>query len=140
MTTYNMYNYLTTMVADYTGVTLNVAPHNVLYEKPNKNQIIHEYDDDSVDVVSLTSTNYFDVTLQWDGIPEEDAGKIFDLYVDTNKANGSENTFYWEHVDGYTYVVRFMCDISRGFTHELMAGGLRSISQITLRVEGRKAV
>lgn len=135
-----MYDYLTTVVADYTTTTLDIVPDDILNEIPIKNQILHEYDDESLDVVSLTTSNYFTVTLQWNQISAVDAGKIFDMYTDTSKANGSDKTFYWEHVDGYTYVVRFIGDISRTFSYELMVSNLRSIGSITLRVEGRKAV
>jgi len=133
-----MYDYLSDVVADYTVVELSVTPHVVLSAMGDKTQQIHSFDDGSVGVVSLSDTSYFEVTLQWARIPESDAGTILDLWHDSAKANGRENTFYWQHpTDGHTYVARFMGPLSRQLKAEFGSTDM-AIPSITLRIEGRK--
>jgi len=134
---YEIYNYVADLVADYTTV-LNVKPRKILTETADKKQKLYEYDDGSIDVVSYSDTIFFNVTLQWDSIPEAEAGLILDLYVDTSKANGRAKTFYITLPDTKTYTVRFLGPLQRAVTPNLMAASRRGIAQVTLRVEGRK--
>ena len=131
-----MADYLPTKTADYTSTTLSITPQNTLEERGVKKQKKHEFDDGSISVVNLSVADFFTVTLQWDIVSNEDAGTIMDFWQDVGKANGSEQTFYWEHpTDGNTYVVRFMSPLSR--TRQVKFGGqYQQINQVTLRVEG----
>ena len=133
-----IYDYVSSLAADYTTADLLVTPQRILTETIDKKQKIHEYDDGSIDVVTFSDVAYFNLTLQWVSISESDAGTIFDFYAAAAKANGRERTFYFKHPDGYTYTVRFLGPLSRVYTHGSMAGGRREISQVTLRVEGYK--
>lgn len=130
-----MADYLPTKTADYTATTLSITPQETLEEQGQKKQKAHEFDDGALSVVNLSSANYFKVTLQWNIISDTDAWVILDFWQDSAKANGRENTFYWEHpTDGNTYVVRFMSSLSR--TREAGLVGYQQVSQVTLRVEG----
>ena len=133
-----MYDYLLVKTPDYGGI-FDIAPQVVLTEKVSKSQAVHEYDSGNVDVVSFSDDPIFLVTLQWEALSEADAGTIFALYTDSGKANAQENTFYWKHIDGHTYVVRFAGPLSRSYKVNTHPSGWRSIDQITLRVEGKKA-
>jgi len=134
---YEIYNYVSSLAADYATV-LNVKPHKILTETADKKQILHEYDNGSIDVVSYSDTSFFNITLQWDSITEAEAGLIMDYYVSASKANGRARTFYITLPDGYTYVVRFLGPLQRVVTPNLMAASRRGIAQVTLRVEGKK--
>lgn len=131
-----MYDYLSDKTAD-NNETLSVAPQNVMSEVGQLNQKIHEFDDGSVEVVEISSNNYFNVTLQWTISSESDAGTIMDFWHNSGKGNGRAETFYWDHpTDGHTYVVRFLEKLTR-----VRKAGLPNyleVSQVKLRVEGRK--
>ena len=132
-----MADYLPGAMADY-NYTLNVTPQAVLPQEGDRKQVVHEYDDGTVAVVTLASQSQFNIRLQWDLIPDADASIILDLYHDPNKANGRAYTFYSHHpIDERDYVVRFMTQL----TQTLQAGlaGYRENPQITLRVEGVKS-
>jgi len=133
-----IYDYVSSLAADYTTTELSVTPQRVMTEVADKKQVMHEYDSGSMDVVTFSDTAYFNITLMWTSISESDAGTIFDLYNDTAKANGRENTFYFQHPDGHTYTCRFTGPLPRNYTPNLFAGGRRGINTLTLRVEGRK--
>ena len=134
-----MYDYLSDTVADYTTTTLSVTCQVELKETGNKTQVYHKFDDGSISVSTLSDSSYFDADLQWpNGISKSDAGTIMDFWHDANKANGGENTIYWEHpVDGHTYIIRFMGPLTRkwvaGFTNHMQ------IPAVPVRIEGRKA-
>jgi hypothetical protein len=133
-----MYDYLSDLVADYTTTELTVAPQQVITERGDKSQVVHKFDDGSVAVVSISDDNYFTVTLVWDMISKSDAGTIIDLWHDSSKANGRENTFYWDHpTDGHTYTVRFMDPLTR--VQKAETPNYMEVSEVKLRVEGRKA-
>lgn len=134
---YEIYTYVSDLVADYTTI-LDITPQKVLTETVDKKQKIHEYDSGAVDVVNISNTLYCDITLQWDIVTEAEAGLILDYYADTAKANARAKTFYITLPDAKTYTVRFLGPLVRVVTPGLMAGGYRSISQLRLRVEGRK--
>lgn len=138
MAAMEMYDYVGDRVADYTATELTVTPQKVLTESGDKGQVVHQFDDLSVSVVSLSDSSSFTVTLQWDLITPEEAGTIVDLWHDASKANGRERTFYWPHPrDGHTYVVRFLEPLQRAYRHNFAAH--QQITQIKLKVEGRKA-
>jgi hypothetical protein len=131
-----MYNYLDTITADYTTETLNISPQQVMKIPGTKAQVVHKCDDGSVSVVSESDTSAFQVQCQWNHISETDHATIMDFYHDSSKANGMENTFKWLHpVDGYTYVVRFLTDLSSRHYPYPWPG----IQTITLAVEGVSA-
>lgn len=133
----DMANYLDVKVADYTTVELSVTPDNVMTEEGKKNQIIHEFDDGTVNVVTL-SDSYFTVTLQWGLISSSDKDSILDMFHSETKANGMARTFYWQHpIDGHTYVVRFMSELNISVEEEKV--NVYTISTTKLRVEGKKA-
>lgn len=133
----SMADYINSVVADYTTTELSVTPQKTMEETPNRNQIVHEADDGSISVVSLSDSVFFNVSLQWPVVANADSDIIIDFWSDTAKGNGMARTFYWQHpLDGYTYTVRFL-DMPKKTT----TGGMithKSISQINLRVEGVK--
>ena len=131
-----MYNYLGTITADYTTETLNIAPQKIMKVPGKKAQSVLECDDGSVSVVSESETSYFQVQCQWDHLSETDHATIMDFWHNSSKANGMENTFKWDHpTDGYTYVVRFLTDLSSKHYPHPYPG----ITLITLSVEGVSA-
>lgn len=132
-----MYDYLSTISADYSTTTLSVEPSNVLMEIGDKSQVINIGDDGSEERISLVDTPMFNVTLQWDAISSSDAGTVLDFYLDASKGNGQARSFKWEHpTDGHTYVVRFAGPIKRKYRAGFSVHGIESI---TLRVLGRIA-
>ncbi len=133
-----MYRYLSAVTADYTSTEIDIVPQETLTELLEKKQVMHEYDDGSIDVVSFSDSVFFTVTLQWDTIVEEDAAIIFDFYASSTKANGIERTFYITLPDGYTYTARFLKPLKRISTADLLGAGRQGIAQTTLRIEGNK--
>ena len=130
-----MHNYLPTKAADYTAVTLSVAPQTVMTEEGHRNQAVHEFDDGSVGVVGISSQSYFNVTLQWDYLDAADSAAILDYWHNASKGAGMLRTFYWKHpIDGYEYTVRFMSNMRKKYQTGIMQG----IESVTLRVEGVK--
>lgn len=140
MAAQEIYDYVSSLAADYTTVELSVTPQKILTEIADKKQSIHEYDDGSIDVVSFSDTSYFTITLLWTAITAVDAGTIFALYNNSSQANGRENTFYFHHPDGHIYTVRFMGPLKRSYSTNLFAAGRLAIDTVTLRVEGFKPV
>lgn len=139
----SMSDYLSSLTADYTDSTLSVSPQKTMTEAADKNQIVHEADDGTVAVASLSNQTWFTVTLQWEIISTSDSNTILDFWAGANKGNGRERTFYWEHPtekDGegnaMIYTVRFLEPINRVYTAGLV--NHRKISQTKLRVEGVK--
>jgi hypothetical protein len=134
-----MYDYLSTVTPTYTATILSVTPQMVLPATGKKSQVLHEFDDGSIGVISKSSSSYFDVSLQWDILISSDAGIIMDFWHDTNKANGMENSFYWQHpADGHTYVAHFMGPLTTVYTQGRGAD-YKEVQQIELRIIGRKA-
>ena len=133
----NMSDYLPTLTADY-NYTLNIAPHLIMPEEGRKKQIIYEYDDGSITVATLSNIAQFDIILQWNWLTYTDAGTIKDLWHNTSKANGSENTFYFYHpIDAKEYVVRFLEGLTT--VHNTNKPNAEEVQQIKLRVHGVKA-
>ena len=132
-----MADYLPVKTADY-NYTLNITPQRVMPEEGDKKQVVHEYDDGDISVVTVSNASRFDITVQWTALDFADAGTIMDLWHDNNKANGRARTFYWQHpLETNVYVVRFMQPLTR-----VDAAGLpghKEIQRIRLRVEGKQA-
>jgi len=133
-----MYNYVLAVAADYTTTEINIPLQRVFIETVDKKQVIHEYDDGSIEVVSFSDVAYFNVTLQWPTITAANAAIFLDFYADTLKANARARTFYITLPDIHVYTVRFLNPLNRSTTPSLMAGGRKEITQVKLRVEGKK--
>lgn len=133
-----IYDYVSDLEADYTTTELTLSPQRVFTETVNKKQTIQEYDSGAIDVVTMSDTAYFNLVIQWTAITKSDAGTILDFYADTAKANGRARTFYYHHPDGHIYTVRFLEPLSRVYEPGNFAGGYLAVSQLKLRVEGRK--
>lgn len=133
-----MRDYLSNVVADYTSTELSVSPQQTLIEKGSLgNQIVHEADDNSEQVITLSSDSEFIVTLQWTAISEADAGTIFDFFHDNSKAKGFARSFYWQHPkDGHTYTVKFRSELERRYRTQLH--NYQEIAQVKLKVIGYK--
>jgi len=126
-----------TKVADYTTTELSVVPQKILVEDGQKNQIIHEFDDGAIRVVTLSDI-FFNVTLQWTYITESEKDIIVDMYYNSSKSNGSVNTFYWPHPkETSTYVARFMTNPVVQNESDKPFGFV--IPEVKMRIEGVKA-
>lgn len=127
-----MYDYLSSKTADYTATTLNINPQGIMVESGEFNQIKHEMDDNTDEVITVSDTPYFEVELQWTNISNEDAGTIIDFFFDTAKGKGMARSFQWAHIDGHTYVVKFASAVSR----ELSNPNRQKITSVKLKVIG----
>lgn len=133
-----MYDYLSDTTADYTTTELSIKPQNVLPHNGSKQQIYHRFDSGKRVVVSLSDNSFFEPVVDWGIQTPEDAGTILDMYHDTAKANGGENTFYWVHPkDGHTYVARFLEPPVKEYDAKF-PNHIR-INPTRLSIEGRKA-
>ena len=113
--------------------TLSITPQQTLIERGAKNQKIHIADDGTEERVNKSSDTQFYFVLRWNRLTAEDAGTIWDIWCDPTKANGSLNSFKWQHpTDGHVYVVRFQGDIER----TLQRAQIFSFASITLKVLG----
>ena len=135
-----LYDYLEVVAPDI-DVTLgagsyNVRPQGVIFESGAKNQVINQGDDDSEEIITLSSGKNFRVRLQWETITESEAGTLMDFYWDEAKGDCRANTFKWQHpYDGHTYVVRYDCDFER----RRRAHDIYGILDVTFRVLGKIA-
>ena len=131
-----MADYLPFKVADY-EYTLNIRPQVSMTHTGAKTQDIHEYDDGTLAIITLSEQSRFEIKVQWNLLTHSEASIILDLYHDYYKANGFANTFYfYHHIDEKIYVVRFMTPLTQVFRAGLV--GYRENPTITLRVEGVK--
>jgi len=131
-----MYNYLSTVTPDYTAETLDIAPHKSIPGSGLKNQVLHDMDDGTMAVISVSDNSSFTVELKWDYLTTADHATLLDLYHNTSKANGSERTFPWINpVDEKRYTARFIGVL----TSETTNYGLITASA-TLRIEGKYLV
>lgn len=127
-------DYLSSVTADYSYM-LDLPCAVSLPKTGNKNQIIHEFDDGSVGVASMSDNSWYDVVIEFDVLTEAEADELFELYNNPVYANGSERTFYWQHPsDGNIYTVRFMSPVEIVERHD--KGPYFEASAIQLRVEG----
>jgi hypothetical protein len=130
-----VYRYLDEVDADYTTTPLSVTPTTILPQTGDKTQVVHEFDDGSVSVVGISTSNFFTVQLQWDYISAADHATLMDFWHNETKGAGRRRTFYWLHpVDGYTYTVRFMTPLTMVYK----PAGWIGVETVTLRVEGVK--
>lgn len=131
-----MHNYLSTKTADYVSTIFSVTPQKIMPEQGDKEQIVHQFHDGTIEIVSLSDQSYFDVTVEWEFLNSTDEATVLDFWHDTNKGNGRQRTFYFEHpTDGYTYVARFL----QPLTKVRKRGSLVGYRSITLRIDGVKA-
>lgn len=107
-----IYDYVSVAVPDY-DYTLTIEAQGVLRESAIKNQVLHRADNYNREVVSLNIGAMWFVEWDWAILTEAESGTVFDLYHDSDKANGRANSFKWDAHDGHTYVVAFDCDLSR---------------------------
>ncbi len=129
-----MASFLPEKTADYKYV-LDIPPQDILPEQSKKKQIRREFDDGSEAIITLSSSSQFTITVQWNILSQEDASYILDLWHDTSKANGMENTFYWKHpVEDNLYVVRFIEPLTR--VDVAKKPNYKEIDQIKLKVLG----
>ena len=129
-----MHNYLSDVTANY-FYTLDIPNQVTMPITGKKSQVIHEFDDGSVVVVGLSSQSFYDVGVEWKYIRESNKAIIMELWNNPIKADGMRRTFYWKNpVDEHLYTVRFLSDL----TNIYRPGIIRSISTVTLRVEGNK--
>lgn len=127
-----LYDYMSDMTADH-NYTLSVDPQAVLTENIFKNQVIVKADDGSEEILSFSSDPIPYLDIRYDILDESDAGTVYDYYMDTAKGDGVLYSFYFDHPDNHTYVVRFDGNISRQ-KRPTMFG----FNAIRLRVLGRK--
>ena len=128
-----MHNYLSNTTPDYTGETLDIIPHTILDITGSKSQILYTFKDESHAVKSISDQSYFDITLQWEYLSDDDYDTIMDLWHNVNKANGFERTFSWVNpVDDITYTARFMSE----FILEYIVRGIKQAYGVALRIEG----
>lgn len=106
MSASEIYDFVSLATPDYNYV-LVIKAQGTLTEDGGKNQVVHLADDDSEEIITLSSSSVFYVSWDWGTLSESNAGTIFDLYHDPTKANGMANSFKWLSHDGHTYVVRF---------------------------------
>ncbi|MGD9504568.1 MAG: hypothetical protein AB7W37_06635 [Syntrophobacteraceae bacterium] len=131
-----MYDYLPDAVPDYSGETLDVSPTGEMTEAGKFNQVVHLSDGGGRKIVTLDSAPIFTVTIQWEGLTADDAGRIFDFYFHPAKAFGMARSFRWAHPsDGHVYVVRFATELSR----KLSGAPRHEIGELELSVIGRIA-
>lgn len=142
-----MENYLSVVEADY-NYNLILRNQNVMPEYGEKKQIIHRFDDGGISVTRMSDASFFEVKIEFTALLSDDAETLLDLWHDENKANGSANTFYWQHpITEVYYTVRFMDIITRKFRADYgvsntgMHNGTSyiEIEAITLRIEGTKS-
>lgn len=132
-----MYNYLSTVVPDYVGETLDIVPHNTADVTGKKSQEIYQFKDKSVVVKTLSSQSYFEVSLEWENLTAAEYATLISLYHDPLKANGFERTFPWLNPsDGKRYTARFMSELPISYA---ITGDIGGVS-MTLRIEGKYLV
>lgn len=107
-----LYNHISTVSSDV-DVTLNIACQVEVIEESYKDQEIHYAADGSTSRKGFSEDSIGIFKIQYRVLTASDAGTIFDIYHDTDKANGLTNSFKFVHPDGYTYVVKFAKEIPR---------------------------
>ena len=132
-----MYNYLSTVTPDYTGITLSTKPHNTMEVVGNKSQVAYVFKDGSHKVQEISNQSYFNVSLQWEYLSQIEYDEVSDLWHNPSKANGMEKTFPWLNPsDGERYTARFVSELSIDYNTvgEIQAYGVQ------LRIEGKYPV
>lgn len=126
-----LYDYLDTVEADK-DVTLELDPQAVMTIQVKKAQVELLGDDNSSEILHFSDDPIAYINIRYDLLNESDAGTLFDIFMDTDKANGKLYSFKFDSPDGHTYVVRFNTDMS-----EMMNPTYYSFAQISLKVIGR---
>jgi len=127
-----MFNYLSNATPDVTD-TLSINPRGTMTEYIEFEQFVDITDDYTEERGTLNNEKAFKVTIPFSALTETDADTVFDLYHNSSKANGKENSFVWQHpTDGHSYVVRFDCNLQ----HSRHYPQYSSYSQLTIRVLG----
>jgi len=107
--------YVSAATADV-DVTLILTPQNTMSETGEKYQEIRSYSGLSESRISFNDQTRFIITLDYEMLSATDAATIMDIYCDSTKANGVQNSFKFQHpTDTYTYVVRFISGITRSY-------------------------
>ncbi len=73
-----MYDYLSTITPDYSTSTLSVTPQGLIQEDGDKHQVVHESDDTSEEVVSISDSSIFHCTLHFNHKSASDIGLIIE--------------------------------------------------------------
>jgi len=111
---------------------LAIAPQKTINNPGRKNQIVHEFEDFRNAVVSVNSSNIFEIEMQWDYLTESERSTILELFHAETKANGSARTFYWAHpIENNAYVLRFLAPL-----RTVYKPGLQGVETIKCRVHG----
>ena len=108
----NPYDFLYSLAPDY-NYTLRIKPQLILTEETSKSgQVLAGQDGTEA---RLSYNDYPCIIFAWDWalLSADEAGEIFDLYNHPDKACGKLRTFKYLHDDGFTYVVRFDCNLTR---------------------------
>lgn len=127
-----IWDYVSAATPDY-NATLEVTPQRVATDGGEKDQMVHQGDDGSEEIIAFTTDPIFYITLLWDKLSEADAGTIFDFYFDTGKGNGMARSFKWSHVDDHIYTVRFATPLAR----QWKPANIHGIVNIKLKVLGQ---
>lgn len=133
---YEMYDYLSVVSPDY-AYTLDMPGQDVQQYDGRKNVKIKEYDDETETRLIRSSQSVFFVSVTWPFLTESDAGILFDLYHDANKACGMGRSFRWKNYGEpearrHTYVVRFASPLPE----TVRPAGSFGITNILLKVLG----
>jgi len=125
-TMYDELNEVDSAEPDY-AIPLSVSPQRTLVEKATRRQKVYLMDDGSPVVIERGDGSItFIVTLVWPSISVSDARIIFDYWTDSNKADGMNNTFAWNHPDdSHQYSVRFMTNIAKEIRENV--GGIQTV-------------
>lgn len=109
-----MYDFISSLTADYTTTTLSVDPQVVMQIGGEKDIIINKGYGVSEERIILSTQSRFQVKLQWNVLSEADHSTLFDFYHDSAKACGTAKSFYWTPpaqylASSHDLTVRFDC-------------------------------
>lgn len=136
MSAKEIYDYIATATPDST-VEMNLSARGVLRETISRNQLVHLSDDGSEEIVALSTAAEIFIDVPWGAMSEDDAGTIFDFWMNATIGNGKMQTFKYVHSYGGTthvYVTRFDCDLAR----DIREGNIHNMT-VRLKVKGRIA-
>lgn len=131
-----MYDFLSNATPDY-EYTLDIPCFDIVREDGEKYIENNEADDQSEESIILSDDSVFYVSVIYRDLTRSQAGTIFSLYHDSDKACGTAKSFWWQPItsyDGHTYVVKFRGSLGRFYQNYLRYG----FATITLKVIGRK--
>ncbi len=136
MADFEIYDFVSTVVPDYSATTLSLKPQGVIIEDGGKDIAIHESRGGPEEAIILSDQSVFHVSLPFTALTASDSGTIFDMYHDTAKACGTSKSFKWAHpTDGHTYVVKFRDNLQRFKQNAAIYG----FTTLRLKVIGRIA-